>query len=137
MTLAYVALGGALGALARYGISGWVYDRLGENFPWGTLVVNLVGCLALGLVIRWLQVSAVAPEVRPFLTIGVLGAFTTFSTFSYETVALLQEGQWLRAGLYMGGSVVLGLIAMVAGMAWPRRSHEREERMKAFEGDRT
>jgi len=117
VTLAYVALGGALGALARYGISGWVYDRLGENFPWGTLVVNLVGCLALGLVIRWLQVSAVAPEVRPFLTIGVLGAFTTFSTFSYETVALLQEGQWLRAGLYMGGSVVLGLIAMVAGMA--------------------
>jgi CrcB protein len=117
MTLAYVALGGALGALARYGISGWVYDRIGENFPWGTLVVNLVGCLALGLVVRWLQVSAVAPEVRPFLTIGVLGAFTTFSTFSYETVALLQEGQWLRAGLYMGGSVVLGLIAMVAGMA--------------------
>jgi len=117
VTLAYVALGGALGALARYGISGWVYDRLGENFPWGTLVVNLVGCLALGLVIRWLQVSAVAPEVRPFLTIGVLGAFTTFSTFSYETMALLQEGQWLRAGLYMGGSVVLGLIAMVAGMA--------------------
>ena len=117
MTLAYVALGGALGALARYGISGWVYNRMGENFPWGTLVVNLVGCLALGLVIRWLQVSAVAPELRPFLTIGVLGAFTTFSTFSYETVALLQEGQWLRAGLYMGGSVVLGLIAMVAGMA--------------------
>ena len=117
MTLAYVALGGALGALARYGISGWVYDRMGENFPWGTLVVNLVGCLALGLVIRWLQVSAVAPELRPFLTIEVLGAFTTFSTFSYETVALLQEGQWLRAGLYMGGSVVLGLIAMVAGMA--------------------
>jgi CrcB protein len=117
VTLAYVALGGALGALARYGISGWVYDRMGENFPWGTLVVNVVGCLALGLVIRWLQVSAVAPELRPFLTIGVLGAFTTFSTFSYETVALLQEGQWLRAGLYMGGSVVLGLIAMVAGMA--------------------
>jgi CrcB protein len=117
VTLAYVALGGALGALARYGISGWVYDRIGENFPWGTLVVNLVGCLALGLVIRWLQVSAVSPEVRPFLTIGVLGAFTTFSTFSYETLALLQEGQWLRAGLYMGGSVVLGLIAMVAGMA--------------------
>lgn len=116
MTLAYVALGGALGALARYGISGWVYDRMGENFPWGTLVVNLVGCLALGLVIRWLQVSAVAPGVRPFLTIGLLGAFTTFSTFSYETVALLQEGQWLRAGLYMGGSVALGLIAMVAGM---------------------
>ncbi len=117
MTLAYVALGGALGALARYGISGWVYERMGETFPWGTVVVNVLGCLALGAVVRWLQVSAVSPEVRPFLTIGLLGAFTTFSTFSYETVALLQEGQWLRAGLYVGGSVALGLIAMVAGMA--------------------
>ena len=117
MTLVYVALGGALGALARYGISGSVYDRMGEGFPWGTLVVNVVGCLALGLVLRWLQVAAVAPEVRPFLTIGLLGAFTTFSTFSFETVALLQEGQWLRAGLYVGGSVLLGLAAMIAGMA--------------------
>jgi len=117
VTLAYVALGGALGALARYGMSGWVYDRMGESFPWGTLVVNLVGCLVLGVAIRWLQVTALAPEVRPFLTIGLLGAFTTFSTFSYETVALLQEGQWLRAGLYVGASVALGLIAMVAGMA--------------------
>jgi CrcB protein len=117
VTLAYVALGGALGALARYGISGWVYDRLGEAFPWGTFVVNVLGCLLLGLVIRWLQVSSVSPGLRPFLTIGLLGAFTTFSTFSFETVALLQEGQWLRAGLYAGGSVALGLIAMVAGMA--------------------
>ena len=117
MTLAYVALGGALGALARYGISGWVYDRMGEAFPWGTLVVNLLGCLLLGLVIRWLQVSAVSPVMRPFLTIGLLGAFTTFSTFSYETVALLQEGQWLRAAVYVGGSVALGLVAMMAGMA--------------------
>jgi CrcB protein len=117
VTLAYVALGGALGALARYGISGWVYDRLGEAFPWGTFVVNVLGCLLLGLVIRWLQVSSVSPALRPFLTIGLLGAFTTFSTFSFETVALLQEGQWLRAGLYAGGSVALGLIAMVAGMA--------------------
>ena len=117
MTLAYVALGGALGAVARYGISGWVYDRMGETFPWGTVVVNVLGCLALGAVVRWLHVSAVPPEIRPFLTIGLLGAFTTFSTFSYETVALLQEGQWLRAGLYVGASVALGLIAMVAGMA--------------------
>ena len=117
MTLAYVALGGALGALARYGISGWVYDRMGESFPWGTLMVNLVGCLVLGVAVRWLQVTSVAPGVRPFLMIGLLGAFTTFSTFSYETVALLQEGQWLRASLYVGGSVALGLIAMLAGMA--------------------
>jgi CrcB protein len=117
VTAAFIALGGALGALARYGLSGWVYGRLGETFPWGTVVVNVVGCLALGGVARWLQVTAVAPEVRPFLTIGLLGAFTTFSTFSYETVALLQDGQWLRAGLYVGGSVGVGLAAMVAGMA--------------------
>lgn len=117
MTLAYVALGGALGALARYGISGWVYDRMGETFPWGTLVVNVLGCLALGAVVRWLQVSAVSPEIRPFLTIGLLGAFTTFSTFSFETVALLQDGQWTKAGVYVGASVLVGLAAVVAGMA--------------------
>lgn len=117
MTLAYVALGGALGALARYGISGWVYDRMGETFPWGTLVVNVLGCLALGAVVRWLQVSAVSPEMRPFLTIGLLGAFTTFSTFSFETVALLQDGQWTKAGVYLGASVLVGLAAVITGMA--------------------
>lgn len=117
MTLASVALGGALGAVARYGISGWVYDRLGDAFPWGTLVVNVLGCLALGALMRWLQVSAAHPALRPMLTIGLLGAFTTFSTFSYEAVALVQEGQWTRAGLYVGGSVVVGMMAVVAGMA--------------------
>jgi len=94
-----------------------VYDRLGDAFPWGTLAVNILGCLALGVVMRWLQVSAAHPALRPSLTIGLLGAFTTFSTFSYEAVALLQDGQWARAGLYVGGSVLVGLIAVVAGMA--------------------
>jgi CrcB protein len=117
MTLAWVALGGALGALARYGLSGLVYDRLGESFPWGTLVVNVAGCLLLGVTVRWLQVSAPPPPLRPFLTIGLLGAFTTFSTFGYETIALVQDGQWGRAGLYVGGSVFVGLVAVVVGMA--------------------
>lgn len=117
MTLAYVALGGALGAVARYGLSGWVHARLGETFPWGTLVVNLLGCLLLGAAVRWLQVSAAHPSVRPFLLIGLLGAFTTFSTFSYEAVALLQEGQWARATLYVGGSVAIGLLALLIGMS--------------------
>jgi len=116
VTWAFVALGGALGALARYGLSGWVYDRLGESFPWGTLVVNVLGCLLLGAAVRWLQVSASPPAFRPFLTIGLLGAFTTFSTFSYETVALVQDGQWARAGLYVSGSMAFGLAAMVLGM---------------------
>ena len=117
MTLLFVALGGALGALARYGLGGWVYDRMGETFPWGTLAVNVLGCFLLGATVRWLQVSAASPALRPFLTVGLLGAFTTFSTFSFETVALVQEGQWMRAGAYVGGSVIAGLIAMVAGMA--------------------
>ena len=115
MTLVFVALGGALGALARYGIGGWVYDRMGEAFPWGTLVVNVLGCFLLGVAVRWLQVSAASPALRPFLTIGLLGAFTTFSTFSFETVALVQDGQWARAGVYVGASVAAGLLAMVAG----------------------
>jgi CrcB protein len=117
VTLLFVALGGALGALARYEIGGWVYDRMGEAFPWGTLVVNVLGCFLLGVAVRWLQLSAASPVLRPFLTVGLLGAFTTFSTFSFETVALVQDGQWVRAGAYVGGSVAAGLLAMVAGMA--------------------
>lgn len=117
MTLLYVAVGGALGALARYGLSGWVQDAAGGTFPWGTLVVNVLGCFLLGLVLVWLERVAVASEMRSFATIGVLGAFTTFSTFSYEAVALLRDREWLRAGGYLSGSLLLGLAAVVAGFA--------------------
>ena len=105
MTLAYVALGGALGALARYGVSGWVYDRLGEAFPWGTLVVNVLGCLALGAVVRWLQVTAVAPEIRPFLTIGLLGAFTTSARSATRPWLFFRKGSgYARACTRVGAS---------------------------------
>ncbi len=116
MTLLFIALGGAAGALARYGVSGWVQDRAGFGFPAGTMVVNVLGCLLIGFAMRYLEAVRLAPEVRALVTVGMLGAFTTFSTFSYETVALLEDGAWPRAAGYAAGSVVLGLASVYAGV---------------------
>jgi CrcB protein len=117
MTLVlFVAVGGALGAVARYGLSGWVQSVAGGTFPWGTLVVNLLGCFLLGFAFRVLQLSAVSPALRGAVTVGFLGAFTTFSTFGLETVGLLQDGRWARAVAYVGGSVAVGLVAVLAGL---------------------
>lgn len=110
-----MALGGAAGALARYGVGGWVHALTGAAFPWGTLTVNVVGCFALGLAMPLLQASLAAPETRAFVAVGLLGAFTTFSTFSFEAMTLVQDGQWLRAATYTFGSVGLGLVAVIAG----------------------
>ena len=114
--LLFVAVGGALGAVARYGLSGWVQSLAGGTFPWGTLVVNVLGCFLLGFAFRVLQLSALSPAVRGAVTVGFLGAFTTFSTFGLETVGLLQDGRWARAAAYAGGSVAIGLSAVVAGL---------------------
>ena len=78
--------------------------------------MNLVGSFALGFAIRALHASTVAPEIRGFLTIGLLGAFTTFSTFSYEAVTLMQDGEWMRASAYLFGSVAAGVAAVIAGL---------------------
>lgn len=115
--LVAVASGGALGAVARYLAAGWVQDLTGGFFPWGTFVVNAVGSLLLGFALVWLQGTLVSTETRHFVTIGILGSFTTFSTFSYETLAMLRDGDWWRAGGYAAGSVVLGVIAVVLGGA--------------------
>ena len=77
--------------------------------------MNVVGCLALGFVLRVMHVSTATIELRTFLSIGFLGAFTTFSTFSYEAVLLLQDGEWARASAYLIGSVLAGLAAVIAG----------------------
>jgi len=110
-----VAAGGALGAVARYLGAGWVQDLSGGFFPWGTFVVNAVGCLLLGFSLVWLQATLVSSEMRDLVTIGFLSSFTTFSTFSYETVAMLRDGEWWRAGGYALGSVAFGLVAVIAG----------------------
>jgi len=112
----FVAVGGATGALARYWLSGWVASAFSGFFPLGTLVVNVLGSFLLGFGMQAMEAVPVSAEVRTMLTIGFLGAFTTFSTFSYETVALLRDGDWTRASLYTGLSFVLGLTAVLIGM---------------------
>ena len=90
----YIAFFGALGCLARYFLSGWVYDLIGRTLPYGTLAVNVIGAFLIGLVMEFsLRSAAVSPELRIGLTIGFLGGFTTFSTFSYETFRLLESAQ--------------------------------------------
>jgi CrcB protein len=112
----YLALGGAFGTLARYGASHWIHSWTGHALPWGTWVINVLGSLLLGLTMRLGEEITLSPEVRGLLAVGFLGAFTTFSTFSFETLALVQEGAWLRVALYSLGSVMLGLAA--AGLGW-------------------
>jgi CrcB protein len=120
--LLYIATGGLVGTVARYLLQGWVQTRSGTAFPMGTLAVNVAGSLALGFLIRYATGSTVvSPEVRAALTIGFCGAFTTMSTFSYESVALLGDGEYLRASLYMGGTIVGCVLAVVAGTMMAER----------------
>jgi CrcB protein len=105
--------------LARYGLGGAV-QRLGTLFPYGTLLINVLGSFLLGFLMRWLLGTAASPELRAALTVGFCGGFTTFSTFSYEAAMLLQNGSYLRAMFYMVGSVVLSLAATFAGFAAAR-----------------
>jgi CrcB protein len=116
MLLAVIALGGALGAVSRYGLSGWIQGFSSTTFPMGTLVVNVLGSFLLGISLYLLESTAPTTEVRSFITIGFLGAFTTFSTFSYEAVVLLQGGEWARGGFYVGGSLILGLAGLLLGL---------------------
>jgi CrcB protein len=113
-----IALGSALGGVARYLFASWIQLRFGTTFPWGTLAVNLSGSFLLGLLAALaLASTGLSPEIRALLTTGFCGGYTTFSTFSAETVRLVQDGDWRRAGLYVTASVVLALAATIAGAA--------------------
>lgn len=120
-----VGLGGFVGALLRYGLSGWVGGRTAGAFPAGTLVVNVLGCLAIGVVSHLvLERGVLAPNTRLFVTVGILGAFTTFSTFGVETIDLLGQGNRGAAFASVAANVLLGLGAVLAGRAlaqaiWP------------------
>jgi len=108
--------GGICGTLGRYVLAGAVYEWLGSGFPYGTLTVNSVGCLVIGFLSTladWR--SLLTPEFRLFWMIGLLGAFTTFSTLIYESWRLLQDGQMLLAGANLFGSLMLGLAALWVG----------------------
>ena len=113
----WVGLGGFFGANARYVLGLWVTTRYGTAFPYGTLIVNLTGSFILGLIAGLLDGHLLAPAVRLSLAIGFVGAYTTFSTFTYETLRLIETGSLLLAGANVVGSVVAGLLAAVIGLA--------------------
>jgi CrcB protein len=112
----FVTVGGGAGALARYWLSEWVTTAFAGAFPLGTLVVNVAGSLLVGFGMQTMEAVPVSAEVSTMVTIGFLAAFTTFSTFSYETVTLFRDGDWTRASLYTGLSVALGLVAVFIGI---------------------
>jgi len=117
LLLFYLAAGGVAGTLARYGLGRWIPTWAGTDFPWHTLAINLAGSFVLGFAMRAAETLPVSPEVRGMVTVGFCGAFTTFSTFSLETVTLLQEGEWARGAAYALGSVAAGVLAVMAGLA--------------------
>jgi CrcB protein len=119
--LLYVALGSAIGGVCRYLFGGLIQRLLDTTFPAGTLVINVSGSFLLGVILRYaIDTPTLSPETRAFLTIGFCGGYTTFSTFSYETVALLEDGEWSRAGLYVTASVLLSLLGTLLGFVLAR-----------------
>jgi CrcB protein len=114
----WVTLGSALGGVARYWCSGLVARYIGETFPWGTLMVNIAGSFLIGLIATVSGTDGrfiIPAEARQFMMVGILGGFTTFSSFSLQTLTLARDGEWLLAGANIVGSVVLCLIAVWAG----------------------
>ena len=128
LTYIWISLGGAIGTAARFWISGIVAERYGQTFPYGTLAVNITGSFIIGLFAaltdpegRWL----VSPSLRQFFMIGVCGGYTTFSSFSLQTLTLAQEGEWFRAMANSVASVVLCLVAVWFGqffITWMTKS---------------
>lgn len=118
MQLIAVALGGAVGAAARYLLGGAVHRLIPGFFPYGTFVVNVVGCLAFGLLAGLAESRfVIGPAARAFVLIGVLGGFTTFSSFIFESFELLRGGQILPAAANVAGQVIIGFVALWAGYA--------------------
>ena len=116
-----IALGGALGAVARHFISHWSVVALGNGFPWGTLTVNVVGCFALGVVVEVMALAwSPTADWRAFLNVGVLGAFTTFSAFALAILILHERGEMLQVILYVTVSVAGSIAAVFAGMSVTR-----------------
>lgn len=121
LLLLATAVGGALGSLARHFLSTGVYNMTGSTFPWGIFTVNVLGGFAMGLIVELgaLKLSY-SPEMRAFLTTGILGGFTTFSAFSLDAALLIERGDWWAALLYMIGSVVLSVAALFGGLSLVR-----------------
>ena len=118
MRFLWICLGGAAGTGARYLVALWALRLAGPGFPWGTLAVNVVGSFLLGLIMQVaLTTDLIAPTLRLGLTTGVMGGFTTYSTFNYETLLYLQRDAWLAAFANLAATVVLCLVAGALGLA--------------------
>lgn len=114
----FIGLGGFLGSIARFGLASLVQNRTESLFPYGTMAVNIIGCFMIGLLMTLFQERfVVSQNIRLFLIIGILGGFTTFSSFSYDTFALMKSGNVLSAGLNAGGNLFGCLIATWAGFS--------------------
>lgn len=121
-TLLLIACGGAVGAVLRYGASLGVYSLMGRGFPWGTLFVNVSGSLLMGVLsILLLERFDIGPEWRAAILVGLLGSFTTFSTFSIETLNLLEQGDIMRAFANIAFSVIVCLLAVWLGVGLGRQ----------------
>jgi fluoride exporter len=116
----WLGVGGAIGTVARYALSGWIDARFGAN-PLGIFVVNITGAFLIGLVMAVTEDRFLIPaQARQFITIGLFGGFTTFSTLTYETMRLLETGSFATAMLNIVGSLMAGLVAVYAGMSLGR-----------------
>jgi len=119
-----IACCGAVGCLARYWLSGWIYQLSGRGFPWGTLAVNVAGAFCIGLIMEFsIRSTLVSPTLRTGIAIGFLGGFTTFSTFSYETFRLLEDGDFLKAAANVLVSVLICLALTWSGIMTARWLH--------------
>jgi CrcB protein len=121
VTYLIIGIGGFLGANARYLLGGWIAERYGTIFPYGTIVINVSGSFVIGFFLVLISERFIVhPNWRLFFAIGFLGAYTTFSTFSFETWALIQERSFFMAFVNMVGSVALGQVAVLAGVVLAR-----------------
>src|SRR5438477_2798539 len=117
LRLALIAVFGAVGTLARYGLQGVVQIRVASTFPYGTLVINLTGCFLLGVIGQFtLNRMVISPDWRVAIAVGFFGGYTTFSSFGWETAKMLEDGEWARATAYVAASVVAGLLLSVGGI---------------------
>ena len=117
MTILWVGLGGFLGAIARYLLASAIVERWGGIFPWGILIVNLTGSFILGFFMAFAQSrSWIQPNFRLLFAVGIVGGYTTFSTFTYDSVRLALDGKLLLATTNVGASVLLGCLAVMAGI---------------------
>lgn len=117
----YISIGAVVGANARYLVGVWAAERLGANFPYGTFLVNIIGCFVIGLFFGLGETRiTITPELRLLFAVGFLGAFTTFSSFGYESITLVRSGSLWFGMLNIVGTNVLGLLAVVGGLALAR-----------------